>query len=122
MAIDYYQNLTPQGRLDKIAQLINKGIYLYYQKNNDEIKKSSEEKQVPIPKAERREGVNLVPTINLNERILTIKDAIEFLKISRTTFWRLRKRGKLPYHVFSNKLIRFKVSGILDFVNSKRVC
>jgi len=117
MAIDYYDNLTAEERLDKVGEFLVKGIYLYYQKNSDEIKKSSEEEQVPMPKAERREGVNLVPAINLNERILTIKDAIEFLKISRTTFWRLRKQAKLPQCALSNKLIRFKLSEMLSFIN-----
>ena len=120
MARDYYKNLTPEERLDKVGELLIKDIYLYCQKNNDEIKKSSEEKQVPIPKAERREGVNLVPTINLNERILTIKETIEFLRISRTTLWRLRKQGKLPYCALSNKLIRFKLSEILRYLETKQ--
>ena len=119
MAIDYYNNLTPEERLDKVGELLIKDIYLYCQKNNDEIKKSSEEKQVPIPKAERREGVNLVPAINLNERILTIKETIEFLRISRTTLWRLRRQRKIPYCRISNKLVRFKQSEILNCIATK---
>ena len=119
MARDYYKNLTPEERLDKVGELLIKDIYLYCQKNNDEIKKSSEGKQVPIPKAERREAVNLVPTINLNERILTIKETIEFLRISRTTLWRLRRQRKIPYCRISNKLVRFKQSEILNCIATK---
>ena len=123
MAIDYYQNLTPQERLDKIAQLINKGIYLYYQRNNGEIEKPSPEKVVvSIPKTKRRENTNLESRINLNEKILTTRETMDFLKISRTTLWRLRKRREIPYCVISNRrLIRFKLSEILNYleINSK---
>ena len=121
MAIDYYKNLTTEERLDKVGEIIAKGVYLYHQKNNDEIKKASEEKEtVSIPKIKQKGDVNLVPSINLDEKILTIKEAIDFLRISRTTFWRLRKQSKLPYCALSNKLIRFKLSEILKYLEIKQ--
>lgn len=120
MAIGYYNHLTPEERLDKIGELLAKGVYFYYQNNTDEIKKSSEIKgKVSTPKTKSRKDINLVPKIDLNEKILTIKEAIVFLRISRTTLWRIRKRIKLPCYNLSDRLIRFKLSEILSFINSK---
>lgn len=120
MAKDYYQNLAPQERLDKVAEIINKGIYLYHQKSNSKIKESPQEKEAAIiSKTKRREDINLALAINLDERIFTIKDTIEFLRISRTTLWRLRRQRKIPYCRISNKLIRFKQSEILNCIATK---
>lgn len=123
MAIGYYKNFAPEQRLDKIGELLAKGVYLYHQKNADETKNSSEEKEaLPILKTKCRENVNLAPAIYLAEKIFTTKETMEFLKISRTTLWRLRKRREIPYCVISNRrLIRFKLSEILNYleINSK---
>lgn len=121
MAIDYYKNLTPEQRVDKIGELLARGVYLCHQKNADETKNSSEEKElVPILKTKCRENVNLAPAINLDEKIFTTKEAIEFLRISRTTLWRLRKQSKLSYCALGNKLVRFKLSEILNYLGNLR--
>lgn len=120
MAVD---NLLPQERLNKIAQIINKGIYLYYQKTNGGREEPSQEKEVAFTsKIKRKENVNAGDKIYLAEKIFTTKETMEFLKISRTTLWRLRKRREIPYCVISNRrLIRFKLSEILNYleINSK---
>lgn len=117
MAIDYYQNLTHEEQLDRIGDLLAQGIYLYSQKKNDEPQEFlDEKKEAPLPKSEHRRSVNLASTINPDEKILTIKETTEFLKISRTTLWRLRKHGELPYYMIGNgRLIRFKLSEILNY-------
>lgn len=123
MAKDHYQNLAPQERLDKVAEIINKGIYLYHQKSNSKIEESPQEKEAAIiSKTKRSEKINAEQKLYLNEKILSIKETVEFLKISRTTLWRLRKRREIPYCVISNRrLIRFKLSEILNYleINSK---
>lgn len=117
MAVD---NLLPQERLNKIAQIINKGIYLYYQKTNGRMEEPSQEKEVAFTsKIKRKENVNAENKIYLDEKVFTIKETIEFLKISRTTLWRLRRRGETPYYIISNRGIRFKLSEILNYVETK---
>ncbi len=121
MAIDYYQNLTHEEQLDRIGDLLAQGIYLYSQKKNDEPQEFlDKKKEAPLTKSEHRRNVNLASTINPDEKILTIKETTEFLKISRTTLWRLRKHEELPYCIISNrKLIRFKLSQILSCIATK---
>ncbi|TRZ95268.1 DNA-binding protein [bacterium] len=122
MAKDYYQNLAPQERLDKVAEIINKGIYPYHQKSNSKIEESPQEKEAAIiSKTKCSEKINAEQKLYLNEKILGIKETVEFLKISRTTLWRLRKHGELPYCMIGNgRLIRFKLSEILNSVETKR--
>lgn len=55
--------------------------------------------------------------LDLEERIFTIDETIKFLKISRTSLWRLRKCGKMPYYQIGSGTIRFKLSEILNFLN-----
>ncbi len=121
MAVDNYRNLTPQERLSKIAQVINKGIYLYYEKTNGKMEESSQEKgTASILKIKHKGSVNVEDKICLNDKILTIKETTEFLKISRTTLWRLRKHKKMPFCLIGQRRpIRFKLSEILIYLNSK---
>jgi excisionase family DNA binding protein len=121
MAVDNYRNLPPQERLSKITQVINKGIYLYYEKTNGKMEESSQEKgTASILKIKHKESVNVEDKICLNDKILTIKETTEFLKISRTTLWRLRKHKKMPFCLIGQRrLIRFKLSEILIYLNSK---
>ena len=120
MAIDYYKNLTHEERLDRIGRLLAKGVYLYSQKKKYEPQEPSDEKKEPhLIKSKYRRSVNLTSAINLEEKVLTIEEAVDFLRISRTTLWRIRKRGGLPCCNLSNRLIRFKLSEMISFINSK---
>jgi len=121
MAVDNYCNLTPQKRLSKIAQFINKGICLYYEKTNGKMEEPAQEKETTsILKTKHRESVNVEEKIYLNDKIFTIKETTEFLKISRTTLWRLRKHKKMPFSLIGQgRLIRFKLSEILIYLNSQ---
>lgn len=75
------------------------------------------------------EYLNLLPQETINresksyngEKILTTNETIEFLKISRTTLWRLKKQGEMPYCIVSRRLIHFKLSEILNYVETKKV-
>lgn len=114
-------NLTPQERLSKIAQVVNKGIYLYYEKTNGKIQEPSQEKEATsILKIKHKESTNVEDKIYFNDKIFTIKETTEFLKISRTTLWRLRKHKKMPFCLIGQRrLIRFKLSEILIYLNSQ---
>lgn len=116
-------NLLPQERLNKIAQIINKGIYLCYQKTNGKIEEPSQEKEtVFISKIKQKEHPNGEHKIYVDEKILTVVETMEFLKVSRTTLWRLRKCTELPYcRIGNRKLIRFRLSEILNYVETKRL-
>jgi len=121
MAVDNYCNLTPLERLSKIAQLVNKGICLYYEKTNGKMEEPPQEKKTAsILKIKRKESANVEDKIYLNDKILTIKETTGFLKISRTTLWRLRKHKNMPFcQIGQRRLIRFKLSEILIYLNSK---
>jgi predicted DNA-binding transcriptional regulator AlpA len=85
------------------------------------MEESSQEKgTASILKIKHKESVNVEDKICLNDKILTIKETTEFLKISRTTLWRLRKHKKTPFCLIGQRrLIRFKLSEILIYLNSK---
>ena len=121
MAIGDYNNLTPEARLDKVGELLVKGICFYHRNKNDEIERLPNEKETALTsKTKRREDIDLVPTINPDEKIFTIKETTEFLKISRTTLWRLNKRKELPCYMIGNRsLLRFKLSEILSYLETK---
>lgn len=68
MAIDYYRNLTPVERLDKVGELLVKGIYLYHQNKNSETKEPLDKKgKVSISKSRRRRDVNFAPRLILTK-------------------------------------------------------
>jgi len=120
MAIDDYHNLSPQERLERIARLINKGIYLYYHKTNGKIEEPSQEKEiVSVSKIQHKESMNVERKDYHDEKILTVNEAIEFLKISRTTLWRLKRQREISYCIVSRRLIRFKLSEILNYLERK---
>ena len=50
---------------------------------------------------------------NDSEKLLTLKEAAEMLKISPTTLYRLRKKGVIPVYGLENS-IYFKKSDILN--------
>lgn len=116
MAVNDY--LTPQERLNRIAQVVNKGIYLYYQKNNGKMEETSPKTE--LIKRKVKERTHERNEIGLDEKILTIEETAEFLSISRTTLWRLRKSKRIPFCIIGNRrLIRFKLSEVLTFLGAK---
>ena len=71
MTVDNYRNLTPQERLSKIAQIINKGTNLYYEKTNGKMEDLSQEKETAsILKIKLKESVNVEEKIYLTIKSL----------------------------------------------------
>ncbi|MFH1678623.1 MAG: hypothetical protein ABH914_03285 [Candidatus Omnitrophota bacterium] len=80
MAIDY-QNLGPQERLNRITQIINKGIYLYHQKADSKIEGQLQEQkknEVSALRIKPRENENNKCDDCLDGRVLTTKETMEF--------------------------------------------
>lgn len=116
MAMGFYCDLTPEERLRKISRLVNKGIHLYYQKTNGKMEEQEKE-VVKNQRKEQRIEINMEHKEYFHDEILTIKEAMSFLKISRTTFWRLRKQIGVPCVLVGKRLIRFKLSDILKYLS-----
>mgnify|MGYP001039902580 CR=1 FL=1 len=58
------------------------------------------------------------------EEILTGQEARQFLKISRSTLWKLTRERKIPaYRVGNGKTsnLRYKKSELIDWLNSNKV-
>lgn len=54
------------------------------------------------------------------KKLLTKQEAIEYLRISMNTLYRLMKSGELPYIKLERKVL-FKKEDIDKFIESKRV-
>ena len=52
-----------------------------------------------------------------SEKMMTQKDVMDLLQISRTTLHRLRKEGVIPTYKVGKQEIRFKRSEIEEYVN-----
>jgi len=55
------------------------------------------------------------------EGLLTIEEVMKFMKISRSTVYRLMKTGILPYVKLSPRLIRFRKRDIEEMLNRFRI-
>ena len=51
----------------------------------------------------------------MEEKIMTINEVAEYLKISRGTVYNLMEKGDLPFFKVSN-LTRFKMSDVIQYV------
>lgn len=52
---------------------------------------------------------------------LTVEDVLEYLGISRTTLWKLRKEGKLTTYMIGERAIRFKQKEVQQLVDDGAV-
>lgn len=55
-----------------------------------------------------------------DEKMMTQKDVMHFLQISRTTLHRLRKEGVIPTYKVGKQGVRFKRSEIEGYVNQQK--
>lgn len=122
MAIDY-QSLTPQERLNRIAQIINRGVYLYHQKADSKIEGQLQEQkkdEVSVVRIKCKENEKNKCNKCINDRILTTKEAMEFLKVSRTTLWRIRKQKEINFYLIGKTAIRYALSNIMEYLESSK--
>lgn len=121
MAVGFYCDLTSEERLRRISRLVNKGLHLYYQKTNGKMEEPEQTKKViQNHKVESKHEIELEEHKEiLDDKIITVNEIINILKISRTTFWRIRKQNQIPYTFIGKRLIRFKLSNILNAFNIK---
>ncbi len=116
-----YHNITPQERVEKIARIITKGIYVIALKEGcfNDVIKPIVRNEIQIKKEKSKERLKIEHKKNIGDRILTANEAMELLKISRTTFWRIRKQCEIPYSMIGKRLIRFRLSDILDHLEKQ---
>ncbi len=68
--------------------------------------------------------VGMARNENITEKILTVKEACEFLRIGRTKLWELTKANKIPaYRIGRGKRssLRYKRSELLRWLEQNRV-
>ncbi len=117
-------DLTPDERLDEITNLFSKAILMRIKRNNDKLdfKNSADRKQGRVIGPLNRKATKFTKRKIHKEELMTIKEVIKFLKISRTTFWRLRKDGTLPCYVVNNSsLSRYKFSDVIRYVRKTKL-
>ena len=111
------KGLTPNQRLNRVCQLLLKGIYLYTEKYRDEIH-GTEKSTAGLVSGENdnlREMTQAAKSTDNIEKYLKTQDIMRIFRISRTTLWRLRKKNELPFYLFgNNSIIRYRVSDIID--------
>lgn len=66
----------------------------------------------------RRLVTNLTPP-KPDDELLTIKDACDFLKVSKVSLHKWKREGKIEYHRFGSR-IRFKKSELLALSRPKK--
>lgn len=52
--------------------------------------------------------------------VMTTKEVMEYLKISRATLWRLTRKKRMPFYRFSSRLIRFRCKDIDRWIKSQK--
>ena len=63
-------------------------------------------------------GRNLVERIKEDEILLNVREAMEYLRVSRSTIYRLIKRGELKGHKVGKKWVFYK-RDLKDFLERK---
>ncbi len=56
----------------------------------------------------------------MNSKLLTQKQVVDLVGLSRTTIWRLERAGQFPRRLqVSTKAVRWNQAEILDWINSR---
>jgi predicted DNA-binding transcriptional regulator AlpA len=113
-----YADLTPDERMKIIVTLLSKAVLLRIQSNKDELNCKCTVNSRQKVMRPHQNNMNSKENMNYGEQFMVVKEVVKFLKISRTTFWRVRKMTRLPYYVIGNTSIRrYKLSDVTQYVN-----
>jgi len=109
----FKEYISPEERMDRIARLLLKDIWIQNNQPKELQSADFEIQATPVLQEKGEEKpINLSNSISKNvdsPKYINTKEVIKMLKVSRTTFWRLRKKKKLSCRRIGN-LIRYNFS------------